>query len=100
MTKNEFIRKFAEDYNTTQNFAKEWVNKFFDQLAKEIVDNKRLEIRGLGIWKHQFYPGRTANNFATGQKMKLDDTMGIKFQLSQTLVDEMREIYPQKKKEN
>ena len=97
MTKGEFIRKFADDYNTTYAFAKEWVNNFFDQLAKEIVDNKRLEIRGVGIWKHQLYPGRTANNFATGQKMKLDDTMGVKFQLSQALTDEMRAIYPQKK---
>lgn len=97
MTKKEFIRKFAEDNETTYTLAETWCNAFFKQLAKEIVDNKRVEIKGFGIWTHQRYPGRTANNFATGEKMHLDDTIGIKFRLSQTLTDEMHKTYPQKK---
>lgn len=94
MTKSEFIRKFAEDNNTTYVLAEQWINAVFDQLAREIVDNKRVEIRGLGTWTHQRYTGRTARNFATGKEMHLADTISIKFKLSKALTKEMHETYP------
>lgn len=97
MTKAEFIRKFADDNDTTYTAAEQWCNAFFKQLAKEIVDNKRLEIRGLGIWSHRKYRGRTATDFLTKEKIKLDDSIGVRFKLSETLSREMREIYLENK---
>ena len=94
MTKNEFIRSFAERRGTTYKLADEWIGAVFDELANAIVENPRVEIRGLGTWVHQRYTGRTARDWKTGKEMKLKDTNSIKFKLSRVIADEMHEIYP------
>jgi nucleoid DNA-binding protein len=93
MNRDEFARVFAAENNTSIELAKQWCNAVLDQLAKEIVLQPRIEIRGLGVWEHKKYAGRMVRNFKTGQSYKLDDVVAIKYRQS-TLIDEkLKEIY-------
>jgi integration host factor subunit beta len=67
MNKSELVKALADDCALPLEEATMIVTIFFDSIKKTLLENNRVEIRGLGSFKLKHYNGYTGRNPKTGQ---------------------------------
>ncbi|MBQ9405730.1 MAG: integration host factor subunit beta [Desulfovibrio sp.] len=67
MNKSELITTLARSANITEAEASLYVETFFHEMRKALVDGKRVEIRGFGSFKIKEYASYTGRNPKTGE---------------------------------
>ena len=67
MNKSELIKTLAEENEISVDEATVVVNAFFDSIRKALLENRRVEIRGLGSFKVKEYQGYSGRNPKTGE---------------------------------
>ena len=69
MNKSELIEALAKRANITQKKADEIVNNLFDEMKRALLNDDRIEIRGLGSFVVRHYDPYTGRNPRTGEKI-------------------------------
>lgn len=67
MNKSELIKALSEQEDISMDDANLVVNTFFDSVKEALLNNQRVEIRGLGSFKIKEYEGYTGRNPKTGK---------------------------------
>ena len=67
MNKSEFIKTLAEENTISVDEATVVVNSFFDSIRQALLQDRRIEIRGLGSFKVKHYQGYSGRNPKTGE---------------------------------
>ena len=67
MNKSELIKALSEEENISMDDANLVVNTFFDSVKEALLQQQRVEIRGLGNFKIKEYEGYTGRNPKTGK---------------------------------
>lgn len=71
MNKSQLITVLAKTENLTIRSAEDIVNTFFKEMEKSLLNDERVEIRGLGSFKIKQYDGYDGRNPKTGKKIKV-----------------------------
>jgi len=71
MNKSQLITVLAKAENLTIRSAEDIVNTFFKEVEKSLLNDDRVEIRGLGSFKIKQYDGYDGRNPKTGKKIKV-----------------------------
>jgi integration host factor subunit beta len=69
MNKSELIKVLSNECSLQSEEATMVVNIFFDSIKEALVNNNRIEIRGLGSFKLKNYEGYTGRNPKTGKSV-------------------------------
>ncbi len=67
MNKSELIKALSDECTLPVEEAAVVVNTFFDSMKKALLENNRVEIRGLGSFKLKNYDGYVGRNPKTGK---------------------------------
>ena len=67
MNKSELIKALSEQEDISMDAANLVVSTFFDSVKEALLNNQRVEIRGLGSFKIKEYEGYTGRNPKTGK---------------------------------
>ena len=67
MNKSELIKTLAEENTISVDDATVVVNTFFDSVRQALLQDRRVEIRGLGSFKIKQYQGYSGRNPKTGE---------------------------------
>ena len=67
MNKSELIKTLAEENAISADEATVVVNTFFDSIRQALLQDRRVEIRGLGSFKIKQYQGYSGRNPKTGE---------------------------------
>jgi len=67
MNKSELIKTLAEENAISVDEATIVVNTFFDSIRQALLQDQRVEIRGLGSFKIKEYQGYSGRNPKTGE---------------------------------
>lgn len=67
MNKSELIKTLAEENGIPTDEATVVINTFFDSIRHALLDEQRVEIRGLGSFKIKEYQGYSGRNPKTGE---------------------------------
>ena len=67
MNKSELIKTLAEENSISLDEATSVVNTFFDGIRQALLQERRVEIRGLGSFKIKQYQGYSGRNPKTGE---------------------------------
>ena len=71
MNKSQLITFLAKKENLTTRSAEDIVNTFFKEIEKSLLNDNRVEIRGLGSFKIKQYDSYDGRNPKTGKKIKV-----------------------------
>ncbi len=71
MNKSQLITVLAKTEDLTIRSAEDIVNTFFKEVEKSLLNDDRVEIRGLGSFKIKQYDGYDGRNPKTGKKIKV-----------------------------
>ncbi len=71
MNKLRLIQALKEATNLTKSEAASVVDIFFNEMAKELTDGGRVEIRGLCSFFVKEYGSYTGRNPKTGERVKI-----------------------------
>ncbi|CAK7049700.1 MAG: Integration host factor subunit beta [Desulfovibrio sp.] len=69
MNKSELIKVLADECSLPSEEATMVVNVFFDSMKQALVEDNRVEIRGLGSFKLKNYEGYVGRNPKTGKSV-------------------------------
>ena len=85
MNKSELVRTLAEQYQLQPDEASTVVNVFFDSIRTALVEDQRVEVRGLGSFKVKHYPGYQGRNPKTGESVQVKEKRLPVFRLGKEL---------------
>ena len=69
MNKSELTKVLADECSLPAEESTMVVNVFFDSMKQALVENNRVEIRGIGSFKLKNYEGYTGRNPKTGNSV-------------------------------
>lgn len=87
MLKNEFVQKLMAKNNLSRNEAEKILNAFMDSVEDGLFKDKRLDLRGFGVFNVRRRKQRNAINPATGESVVVPETNVIHFKGAPTLTD-------------
>jgi len=71
MNKSEFIEALAKEEGLTIKRAEMVINNIFESIEKALIEDERVEIRGMGSFKVKHYKGYLGRNPKTGDAIKV-----------------------------
>ncbi len=71
MNKSQLVEELAKRENMKLKTAEETVNTFFKEMEKSLINENRVEIRGLGSFKIKEYDSYDGRNPKTGKIIKV-----------------------------
>ena len=69
MNKSELIKVLSDECSLSAEESTMVVNVFFDSMKQALIENNRVEIRGLGSFKLKEYEGYVGRNPKTGKSV-------------------------------
>ena len=73
MNKSEFIEALAKEEGLTIKRAEMVINNVFESIEKALIEDERVEIRGMGSFKVKHYEGYLGRNPKTGDAIKVGE---------------------------
>lgn len=82
MKKVDLIESLRKEFNLSKDFAKKFVDGFFEELIDLVIEYGRMELRGFGVFKVRRLKGRFIKNPKTGVEIYVDERQSIGFKPS------------------
>ena len=102
MTKRDFAVKIANEIGMTQNQVAVVIQKFLDDVANELADNKTIELRNFGVFEIKTRKSRLGRNPKSPTKtVVIPERTVVKFRAGKDLkerVEQLRKAKSAKKK--
>ncbi len=87
MNKSQLIEALAKAENLPIKKAEEVVNTIFDNMEEALINEERVEIRGLGSFKVKHYEGYQGRNPKTGEIIEVPSKKLPFFKVGKELKD-------------
>lgn len=82
MKKTDLIKDLKKEFNLTEEEARLFVNRFFEELLSLVIEGGRLELRGFGVFRLRRLSGRFIKNPKTGVEVYVGERYRIGFKPS------------------
>ena len=89
MLRSDLITKLAEDKALTLSEATRAVDAFFYTIITALSQNKRVELRGFGVFEPKELSRRVGRNPATGEKVAIPKKIRARFRTGKPLRDRL-----------
>jgi len=73
MNKSQLIEALAKEEGLTIKRAEMVINTVFESIEEALIEDDRVEIRGLGSFKVKHYQGYTGRNPKTGDAIEVEE---------------------------
>ena len=90
MTKKEIVKTISEELGLTQLRTKEIVQKTFDAIVEELVEEGRIELRNFGVFEVKKRASRKARNPRTGQRVDVPEKWVVTFKPGKEMEERVR----------
>ena len=87
MNKNEFIEKYANEFNVTKVTAKETIEYVMNSIINTLTSGDNFEYPGFGKIVINDQAARTARNPQTGEVVTVPAKKVVKFKVAKALKD-------------
>lgn len=85
MNKTELVEAIALNAGTTKSDAEKVLNAFVEEVTKALTEEKRISLKGFGIFEVRAREARTGRNPRTGEAMTIAASKSPAFKASSTL---------------
>lgn len=90
MTKSILIKKVSQNFpHLTAEQVKIAVDTFFEEINLALIEGKRVELRGLGVFSSKIHKARLARNPSNNKEIKIDERKLINYRIGKKLFDEL-----------
>lgn len=96
MTKKEIVKTISEELGLTQLRTKEIVQKTFDAIVEELVEEGRIELRNFGVFEVKKRASRKARNPRTGQRVDVPEKWVVTFKPGKEMEERVRVLAEQR----
>src|SRR5262249_38701527 len=92
MTKKEIAKSIAEKTGLSALQTKEIVQKTMDAIVETLLTDRRIELRGFGVFEVTKRAARNARNPRTGEKVFVPETLVVTFKPGNEMVERLRAL--------
>ena len=85
ITKKELVNRIAESTDQTKVVVKEILQRFLDEIMRELARGNRLEFREFGVFEVRWRAARTAQNPRTLEKVHVPAKRVVKFKVGRLM---------------
>lgn len=95
MTKKDIAKAIAAESGLTALQAQEIFQKTMDAIVATLVTERRIELRGFGVFEVKKRAARNARNPRTGEKLFVPDKLVVTFQPGKEMEGRVRSLETQ-----
>src|SRR6266436_2478568 len=92
VTKKEIVRQISERIGMTQLKTKEIVQLTCDAIVDTLLEDKRIELRNLGVFEVKQRKARKARNPRTGEKVDVPPKNVVTFKPGKEMEERVRQM--------
>ena len=85
VTKRHIVTSIAQKTGFTQNEVRIVVDSFLDEIKELFKKQKRIELRGFGVFYPFYYKGRSFKIPRTGEERDMESRLTLRFKTSKQL---------------
>ena len=85
VTKRELIDRIADDMPCKRVLVKRIIQRFLDEIIKELSHGSRLEFRDFGVFESKVRAARTAQNPKTLERVEVPSKRTVKFKIGRVM---------------
>lgn len=89
VTKKDLVDRIAEQTGNKRVVVKKVVQKFLDEIIKELGEGNRLEFRDFGVFEIRERAPRIAQNPKTMEKVHVPGKRTVKFKIGRLMKDQL-----------
>ena len=89
MTKKDIANAVAAKTGTPAVQAKEIVQKTMDAIVTALISERRIELRGFGVFEVKKRAARNARNPRTGEKVFVAERLVVTFQPGSNMIERL-----------
>lgn len=89
ITKKDLVDRIAEDSTTKRVVVKRIVQRFLDEIVRELGQGNRLEFRDFGVFEIRERAPRIAQNPKTMEKVRVSAKRTVKFKVGRLLKEQL-----------
>jgi DNA-binding protein HU-beta len=90
MNKSDLVAKMCEKYELSKKDATDIVEAVLNGIQESIVSGDDVALAGFGTFKRTIRPERNGFNPATGEKIKISESVSVKFSPSKVLKEQLQ----------
>jgi nucleoid DNA-binding protein len=98
LNRAKLIEKIADEYSMTKQDTRAWFDAIFDVLGRTIIEEDVI-IYGFGTFKHKSRAPRVGRDINKGVPVYIPARTSVQFELSDKLLEELREFTKNKAEE-
>lgn len=87
VTKKDLVDRISDETNTRRVLVKRIVQKFLDEIVRELGQGNRLEFRDFGVFELRERAPRLAQNPKTMEKVAVPKKRTVKFKVGRLMKD-------------
>ena len=87
--KKTIINRVAQSTSNTQEYTREVVERFLNEIMGELGKGNRLEFRGFGVFEMKHFDERKRRNPKTGENVIIPACKKIKFRMGKDMKNEL-----------
>lgn len=92
ITKKELIDRIADGTGSRRVQVKKIVQRFLDEIIKELGQGNRLEFRDFGVFETKFRKARKAQNPKTLEPVEVPEKRTVKFKVGRLMKQRLAEL--------
>src|SRR5690606_11279725 len=92
ITKKELIDRIADSTNSRRVLVKKVVQRFLDEIIKELGQGNRLEFRDFGVFETKLRKARKAQNPKTLEPVEVPEKRTVKFKVGRLMKQQLSEM--------
>lgn len=92
ITKKELIDRIADGTGSRRVQVKKVVQRFLDEIIKELGQGNRLEFRDFGVFETKFRKARKAQNPKTLEPVEVPEKRTVKFKVGRLMKQRLGEM--------
>lgn len=85
MTQQDLADALSSEFNLTKRVSRRYVRRLLALVADGLVEEGRLELRGLGVFAVHVRPRRRTTHPGTGQPITIPEKRAVRYRSSVTL---------------
>jgi integration host factor subunit beta len=83
--KKEIAKRIAQEHGITATLAGDIIQRFLDEVIKELGNGNRLEFRNFGVFESRSVKPRQGRNPRTGEVVQIPEKRTVRFKVGKIM---------------
>lgn len=98
MNKSDLVKAISQKYEMPQTQVRKVIQEFLDETLETLVQGQNVSLTGFGRFSAKVMPKRTRRNPKSGEKVKVDESISLRFKPSRRAQVKINELFLSSKK--